>query len=395
MAKRLILHIGTQKSGSTYLQKILAKLSPDLPPEKVVYPIGLGANPRQFNHEYATYPVLREDIPYISESQANQNERSWLDLKTAVAATSQVALLSGEAISLATEAGARRLITELGVEDVTVIVTSRNLGAVIPSSYQQLVRNGRSRYLDQVVQAWVDDRGPGDLSEQEAYWESDPEHSRWRAYAAGSLVARWERVVGAGKVVTVTVPAHRQAPETLWHRFVEACGLQDALPADPPTLGDRAANVGITEPEAMAFVDAMQVPPALEWTPRQRKWMLDRSVRDCLGKRTDDRGRKPKIMASQRPLLEPIVAADLGRLRGLGAPIVGDIAELELEDSSFADEPVPADQVMAAYRHLLPFFVDLARRNHEEAEELRNQPPQPEPPPPPPPKPTSLFRGRR
>ena len=62
MADMITLHIGTQKSGSTYLQRLLHTLAPTLPPD-LVYPVGLAGDEHQFNHEYACYPVLAGDLP--------------------------------------------------------------------------------------------------------------------------------------------------------------------------------------------------------------------------------------------------------------------------------------------------------------------------------------------
>ena len=49
MAERLFLHIGTQKSGTTYLQRVLAALAPQLRKKGVLYPIRLVGKKEIYN----------------------------------------------------------------------------------------------------------------------------------------------------------------------------------------------------------------------------------------------------------------------------------------------------------------------------------------------------------
>jgi len=359
MADRLVLHIGTQKSGSTYLQRLLHELAPTLPAD-LVYPIGLGRNPTQFNHEYACYPVLYPDIPYIKPSSVGRHTAKWEDLQTAVAIAPDVALVSGEAICLASEKTASDLVEQLGVPRVEVIITARDLGSVITSAWQQLIRNGRPRPLDGFLNSWMDSRGPGTLTEQEQRWEADPSLFRWREYAIGSLAARWQRVVGADHVTVVTVPPPGSPPTELWSRFREATGLQPDLPAEPPALGERASNVGITEPETIAYLDILALLHNDGVRHHDRKWLVDRTIESALLPRADDRGRRPKLPEKTRSAIEPYVQEDVERLRQTGARIVGDINDLSLRDSSFAVEPVPVSQVNDAMAHIAAELTRIA-----------------------------------
>ena len=53
MAARLLLHIGTQKSGTTYLQRVLQSLAPQLREAGVLYPTRIGGKTEVYNHEAA------------------------------------------------------------------------------------------------------------------------------------------------------------------------------------------------------------------------------------------------------------------------------------------------------------------------------------------------------
>ena len=275
-------------------------------------------------------------------------------------------MVSGEAICLASRRSAQQLVAGLGTAQVRVIITARDLASVIASGWQQLVRNGRNRTLQEFLDSWIEPRSGVSLPQLEQRWEEDPGSFRWRGYALGSLVDRWQQVVGADQVTVVTVPGPGQPPHELWRRFVAAAGLHHRLPAEPPQVDERASNVGITEPEARAYLEAFTAAGG-RWNQQQRKWLVDRTVASCLVARTDERGRRPVLPVGSRAALDAIVADDLQRLAGTGARVVGEVGDLQLRDATFSGDPVPDEHVRSALAHLTTGLADLARSGENPA----------------------------
>ena len=78
VAQRLLLHIGTQKSGTTFLQRVLARLSGSLKREGVLYPTKLHGRREVYNHEAAAYGLLgTASFPWVPEAKAKGQQGSW------------------------------------------------------------------------------------------------------------------------------------------------------------------------------------------------------------------------------------------------------------------------------------------------------------------------------
>jgi hypothetical protein len=249
VATRLLLHIGTQKSGTTYLQRVLERLAVKIRDQGVLYPIRLAGKKEIYNHESASYGLLgRDHYPWVPQVRADAERPAWDVLVKKVREWPGTAIVSGEAISVVRRIGAEQLVSSLNVADTQIIITARDLGRVIPSSWQQHIRNGRSSKMSAYIQTLANKRR-GDLDADEALWESDPDLTFWRAYAIGSLVKRWQSVVGPDRVTVVTVPGREAGPDALWLRFREGLRLSEALPTNPPKVDMLTANVGLTEAE--------------------------------------------------------------------------------------------------------------------------------------------------
>ena len=72
MASKITLHIGLQKSGTTYLQSILGRCAGELPEIGVLYPTG---DKTIETHERVLYGLLGTEFPWVTEERA-RNYRS-------------------------------------------------------------------------------------------------------------------------------------------------------------------------------------------------------------------------------------------------------------------------------------------------------------------------------
>src|SRR5690349_9620353 len=144
MASRLILHIGLQKSGTTYLQELIASGTGELATAGVVYPVSPAGKRRRRteNHEWASYGLLGQEYPWVSAQRAKAEKDSWKALERQVAHTKGTVLLSAEALSVIRTPAMRLILDRLGIGDVEIVVTARSLHRTLPSLWQQHIRNG-------------------------------------------------------------------------------------------------------------------------------------------------------------------------------------------------------------------------------------------------------------
>lgn len=347
MADRLLLHIGTQKSGTTYLQRVLARLSGELKRDGVLYPTRLQGRREIYNHEAAAYGLLgTASFPWVARARAEGQTSAWERLRRKVQEWDGTAIVSGEALSVIDSTAAARLVESLGVPHTHVIITARDLGRVLPSSWQQHIRNGRSTSFNSYLQQQAERRGEGTAAELAARWDGDPEQTFWRAYAIGTLVERWSPL--ARTVSVVTVPRRGAPPDELWQRFRRALDLGPVLPETPPAIDDLEANVGLTEPEVLVLAALnRQVDSTKADSPDMRS-LRARIVRDAFAKRAD-RGGPVRIPDGWIPRVTGWADDDLAVLRSTSALLVGPESDLVVQTpASSSKGAVSPDDVARA-----------------------------------------------
>ncbi len=360
MAKRLLLHIGTQKSGTTYLQRVLARLSGSLKREDVLYPVRLHGRREVYNHEAAAYGLLgTASFPWVPADKARAQEGAWEGLVRKVARWEGTAIVSGEAFSVVTAEAARRLVEALGVEDTRIIITARDLGRVLPSSWQQHIRNGRSTTFPTYLSQQAERRGAGTLEECARRWDSDPDQTFWRAYAIGSLVGRWAPL--GTSVTVVGVPRRGGSPDELWHRFAAALDLGGALPETPPAIDDLAANVGLTEPEVLVLAAVNREGDRVRADDRQMRQLRGRIIREAFVTRPD-RGTPVRMPRAWHDRVAAWAHEDVTALASTPARLIGDQADLLVDpEATVSDGPDP-DEVARASAAAVACLAGLPSR---------------------------------
>lgn len=347
MAERLVLHIGTQKSGTTYLQRILENLSPRLRKKGVLYPIRLVGKRQVLNHEAAAYGLLgTAAFPWVPPHRAQAQAEAWASLVEKVRRFDGTVIVSGEALSVVDADAAARLVASLDVANTQIVVTARDLGRVLPSSWQQHIRNGRSTsfsaYLNQLQRL----RGDGDSAARRERWERDPEQTFWRAYAIGSLASRWMPL--AESVEVIGVPRRGADPDELWRRFTRAIGIDDVAPDTAPVVDTVSANIGITEPETLVLASLNRSLESSGLAESRRRAIRGQIVREAFVTRAD-RGRRVALPTPWGHSVSEWAREDLDELHASGARLHGEDADLLVDPDSVVDgEPDPIEVADAA-----------------------------------------------
>ena len=201
MADRVILHVGTPKAGTTYLQTLLWANRTRLTEAGVLLP---GARP--FAHNQAAAAVR-------SGWRAPRAAGVWDRLNAQVGEHPGTAVLSNEWFALAGRDRAQEALTRFGDAEVNVVVTARDLVSVVPAGWQETLKLGRGGSLDDFISGL---EPPG---ERWGYWTLDP---AW-------VLHRWAGDLDPARVHVVTVPTRRDEPHLLWQRFASVAGIPDGV----------------------------------------------------------------------------------------------------------------------------------------------------------------------
>lgn len=320
MASRIVLHIGLQKSGSTYLQRVLQHSRVALDKSGVRYPV-LRDRPRRMvaNHEWATYGLLDGEFPWVTHRRSAGQKRKWDRLVSEVKCRPDTVVLSAEALSTVRRSAAIRLIEALATDRIDVVITARDLGRSLPSFWQQHIRNGRRITFDAYLRRLAGDR---DLPPEEL--EGSAESHLWRALGLGALIRRWGSVPGVSGVYLVPVPKSAP-PEALWTRFVEAIGFPELVDA-AAGVADRPVHAGLTVPELEVLSAVTAELERAGWTGRDSSRLREWLVRGFADR--PDRGAKPAIPLMWCSRVAQWSEADLAEVPATGATVVGELEDL-------------------------------------------------------------------
>jgi hypothetical protein len=345
--KRVLLHVGTPKTGTSYLQDVLFRNRDRLAGQGVLYPAD-----RFDGHFLAALDLMR--LPWGGlETQA---VGAWDALAKRVRDWhGDSAIISHEILATASRTQIRRALESLGHPgtEVHVVLSVRDLVRQIPAEWQENVKHRRtvrySTFLDQI-------RSP-ERSGRLATWF-------WGVQEVPDILDRWAAELDPSRVHLVTVP-RPGAPQTLlWERFAKVFGL-DRLTLD---LHAERANPSLGAPET-ALVRrinkaANEVVEPSDYRPLVRELVAHQTLSQRSG--------------SPRLSVPPEVwswADDLSRrwveeLRRRGYDVVGDLDELRPEPVSVPfsdpDRPREAEVSEAAVDAIKALLVESARQRKVE-----------------------------
>jgi hypothetical protein len=366
MPARCVVHIGQQKSGTTYLQRMLHACWPlNLSAVGITYPLTQPLVDGLPNHQHACYGLLADEFSWVTPEQRILGQTLWADIDQRATQIAGTLLLSAEALSVIRHDAVHRFTAALNCDRVSVVITARHLGAVLGSSWQQHVRNGYGTpfptYLDRLARQ----RERIDLD-----LETAPDMEFWRGYALGRLAQRWASAVGPDNVHVVTSPGW--PADLLWRRFCAALGVPELADRAVQATPDNRLHSGLTAAEALvlahtnrAFDDAGLVGPRA----RSTRELL---IRHMAGRA--ERGPRVALPADYRDLVAEWNEKDVDELTLSGARVCGALSDLRyLPGSDPTARLTPEDAASAAghavaamlYRTNtppLPFARDVMRR---------------------------------
>ena len=315
----VLLHIGPHKTGTTAIQGAMRKARKKMRKHDVVY----AGKTRQ--HQMAALAVtggkgLLGDRP--------AERKDWDELVSEVQATTDKrVIVSSEFFDGADDEMAEMIVRELGGDRVHVVVTLRPLAKILPSAWQQYVRNRlRHSYQD-----WLDamfNQPPYEL----------PTVTFWQRHHHDVLVERWAKIVGPERLLVIVVD--ETDPDSLMRTFERITLLPDGL-LEPET-GYTNRSLTAAETELVRLLN-------LEF--HKRKWPSERyhhAVRRGVVRNIQMRAASRDEARISTPAwaikkANEIAAAAAKRIEATGVHVLGDLGGLSNvrvdPNASFTDAP--------------------------------------------------------
>ena len=353
MSARVLLHVGTPKTGTSHLQDVLFR------------------NRDRLRHHGLLYPADRFDAHFLAALdlmalpwgglQAEAIGR-WDALAEQVRRHPGTSIISHEILATASRSQVGRAMQSLAPDDGTevhLVLSVRDLVRQIPAEWQENVKHRSTITYEEFLAQLRDPQRKGRI----ATWF-------WGVQEIPDILDRWGHELPPENIHLVTVPPPGGAPDLLWKRFSSVFGL-DGLDLE---LEAERANPSLGVPET-ALVRRINkaVNPVLD-PPDYRPLVRELLAHQTLSRRT----RTPRLA------LPPDLhewARDLGQrwndeVRRRGYDVVGDLADLEPgpppEHWADPDSPRESQVSGAAVEAIRALLVENARMRAEE-ERLRHE----------------------
>ena len=353
MSARVLLHVGTPKTGTSHLQDVLFRNRDRLHQHGLLYPAD-----RFDAHFLAALDLMA--LPW-GGLQAEAIGR-WDALAEQVRRHDGTAIISHEILATASRSQVGRAMQSLAPDDGTevhLVLSVRDLVRQIPAEWQENVKHRSTITYEEFLAQLRDPERKGRI----ATWF-------WGAQEVPDILDRWGHDIPPEHIHLVTVPPPGGAPDLLWKRFSSVLGL-DGIDLE---LEAERANPSLGVPET-ALVRRINkaVNPVLD-PPDYRPLVRELLAHQTLSRRT----RTPRLA------LPPDLhewARDLGErwseeVRRRGYDVVGDLADLEPgpppEHWADPDSPRESQVSGAAVEAIRALLVENARMRAEE-ERLRRE----------------------
>lgn len=224
MAKRVLLHVGLMKSGTTFIQGRLNANRAVLAEQGILIP----------------GPSWRRTSQAVRDLMGSGGQPgAWMSLRDEIETHPGTAIVSMEYLGPLGQGKIATVAEDFSSSEIQVLLTVRDLGRVVPAMWQEAIKNRRTwswpDYLESV-------RHGGEAGSR-----------FWRQQGAPRIVERWAAAVGMDCVTVVTVPPPGTPPELLWDRFCDVADIAASTWAEAPRANE---SLGVASVELMASLNA-------------------------------------------------------------------------------------------------------------------------------------------
>ncbi|MCD4523625.1 hypothetical protein [Nocardioides sp. cx-173] len=312
--RRVFLHVGAPKTGTTYVQNRLMLNARSLAEHDVHFPARMPRVDASLFHFRAALDLLDQDWG----GPPGHAKGNWDALVRRVRRRSGTVVISHEILAPAPVDAIRRAKRDLAGSEIHIVYSARDLARQIPAAWQESVKQGRKwtyrRYLDRI------------------------EHGKpwfYRAFDLPNVLSAWGAGLDPAHVHIVTVPPSGAPADELWLRFCRVLGID---PAWTPEDSDRVnESLGVAETQVIR-----QLNRRMDRATR-RESTFDELIREMLAQNELVGRISPSVRMP--PRLLPWAQDETGRwvewIEQSGVDVVGDVADLTPlplgEDETFVD----------------------------------------------------------
>ena len=319
MAKKIIVHAGFHKTGTTAIQSSFFAARNELSKAGITYPeVGGKA------HHKAIYSLMGKTWGWEDRGGVLATDKKWRSFVKQIKRAKSTALVSSEFLCELTEEQIIKFKRDLGNSDVTIYFTLRPLLKIIPSAYQQHLKIGIKSGYEKWLHSILDEPGVSTITP-----------SFWVRHMHSEVLAKWIKHFGKENVVLLVVDEKK--PEFMYEQFNLLLGLKPGF-LTPQTDQDSNRSLSLDEITLLNTINKK--------FSKKRSWhdyetfIRNGSIKYLTNKVT------PPLDAAR--LLTPqwavdvakkVSSANVAEIKGLGIKIIGDIDAFENAEIPIGENP--------------------------------------------------------
>lgn len=303
MAERVVVHIGSMKSGTSFIQGVLDHNRDRLREHGAFF-----AGDRWRKQVLAVQELITHGGPRQPDFASDGPFRSLVD---EINATPGTGIVSMEFLGPRSRDKIDLLARHLDGR-MDVVLTARDLARNITAMWQESVQNGSAVTWADYLQAVRAEDG------------SPVARTFWNHQGVASIAQRWSEAVGRERFTLMTVPPPGAPHSLLWERFASVVGLDPAS----FTMDVRAnRSIGLSTAMVMRELNELLVADSDQAKAGDIRY-YDLLVKHQLAKRRLPAAKNEAKLGLDASWVFKRGAAEVRRLKSQGHHVVGDLDEL-------------------------------------------------------------------
>ncbi|MGI8993766.1 MAG: hypothetical protein ACR2FP_05635 [Nocardioidaceae bacterium] len=245
MARQLFLHVGTPKTGTSYLQSVIWANEQALKHAGLLLPLGSA-------REHFYLSNVARDAVRAKAAMPRAGQTAWARLLEQLEGWDSDALISHELFTAVPPERITWVRQEFAKvsDSLHIIVTARDFARQVPAEWQQSIKHGRTHSLREYCER-LRATDPDKPADQRA--KSSPFF--WRVQHLPRVLDKWGTDLPAAQVHLVTVPSSNAPRGLLWQRFASVLDIDSESVEQSNTLPNE--SLGIDEIEMLRRVNTL------------------------------------------------------------------------------------------------------------------------------------------
>ena len=346
--KKLIIHPGFHKTGTTALQQALSEVRHELLESKFFYPHTAGNA-----HHRAAWSIIEKTWGWKKRGGRISAPIEWKKLENKISSSKETAIISSEFFSEADLIQLADMAKRLSGFDVQVIFTWRPLPFMLASSYQQFLKYG----LKKSYSEWLE-------SIFEVPVEAKFTPSFWKRNLHGDVVARWAETFGSENVSLIAV--NESNPTYLYETFADLAGIPKGILKEPAHM---QMNRSLTFTESSLLLEINRTyPKDLDWDSYEifiRKGNIKALTRSDKHDRNDEKILTPDWAIAKAAELN---SQNVAKIKSIGITVVGDLDRSDFSKiPTGLNKPVTTISIETVARAMIGVDMSSLEKMHGKA----------------------------